>query len=220
MLEAQAAADADAEQGLPDDADTGLEGQTGNGEPHHQQQEQEQEQEQERDLDEDIPSADSGHELWMDDDDDDDGGMPITEEGDGDYAGEGDQQQQGMDEATAIDGDMMMMAGRDLDEEVPEAGSYQHTDTEIEDESSEEEEYASRGMGGRRRGGGGGGQGSLGGTAARTRMSGARGPGGGGSGVLGSSVFGSSPIVELDGVAGRRSGGGPGFGRRGRNAEN
>jgi len=31
---------------------------------------------------------------------------------------------------------------RDLDDDVPEAGSYQHTDTELEDESSEMEEMS------------------------------------------------------------------------------
>ncbi len=43
-------------------------------------------------------------------------------EGDGDYDAPG-----------------MLEGGRDLDEDVPEAGSYQHTDTEAEDESEFEE---------------------------------------------------------------------------------
>ncbi|KAL9601663.1 MAG: hypothetical protein Q9219_002383 [cf. Caloplaca sp. 3 TL-2023] len=48
----------------------------------------------------------------------------VGEEGEGDYDAPG-----------MLEGD----AGRDLDEDVPEAGSYQHTDTEVEDESSFDE---------------------------------------------------------------------------------
>ena len=133
----------------------------------------------EQDLDEEIPDADEGQEAWVDEDVED--GMPV-EEGDGDYA-EG--------ESMGIGGDM---TGRDLDEDVPEAGSYQHTDTDVEDPSSDEES------------GVGLGRGSLG--TGRMVV--------GGVGVLGSSVFGSSPIVE--GVAGgRRSGG---FARGSQNREN
>ncbi|KAL8709832.1 MAG: hypothetical protein Q9220_005448 [cf. Caloplaca sp. 1 TL-2023] len=46
----------------------------------------------------------------------------VGEEGEGDYGVPG-----------------MLEGGRDLDEDVPEAGSYQHTDTEVEDESDIEE---------------------------------------------------------------------------------
>ncbi|KAI4253915.1 MAG: hypothetical protein L6R42_007399 [Xanthoria sp. 1 TBL-2021] len=49
--------------------------------------------------------------------------MGVQEEGEGDYAVPG-----------MLEGEV-----RDLDEDVPEAGSYQHTDTELEDESSIEE---------------------------------------------------------------------------------
>ena len=128
----------------------------------------------ERDLDDDIPDAEEGQE-WIDEDGED--ALP-TEEGDGDYG-----EEEGMD----VEGDMVE---RDLDEEIPEGGSYQHTDTDVEDESSDME------MAGE-------GRESL--------------PVGGpvsSSGVLGSSVFGSSPIVYVQGE--RRSGG---FGR-GRGREN
>ena len=47
----------------------------------------------------------------------------VQEEGEGDYGVPG----------------MLEGEGRDLDEDVPEAGSYQHTDTELEDESSVDE---------------------------------------------------------------------------------
>lgn len=49
--------------------------------------------------------------------------LGVQEEGEGDYAVPG-----------MLEGEV-----RDLDEDVPEAGSYQHTDTELEDESSVEE---------------------------------------------------------------------------------
>ena len=126
-------------------------------------------QELERDLDEDVPDADADvegedYEPYEDFDEPYGGwesGMvavpTMEEEGDGDYA-EGE---------------------RDLDEDVPEAGSYQHTDTELEDESSDE------------------------GEAAAFREVGITGVGG----VLGSSVFGSSPALRVPRGA-RRSGSG------------
>lgn len=73
-----------------------------------------------RDLDADIPDADDAHEDWEDEDQDQDQGVPQegdVEEGDGDRYMEG-----------AED-------GVDLDEDIPEADSYQHTDTDVEDES-------------------------------------------------------------------------------------
>ena len=123
----------------------------------------------EHDLDDEIPDADQeenpelddGQEAWEDEDGDD--ALP-TEEGDGDYAGE------------EGDGDT---EGRNLDDEVPEGGSYQHTDTDVEDESSEDGDSVARE--------------SLPAGMAR-------------SGGLGSSVFGSSPVVQGRGV-GRRGGG-------------
>lgn len=127
----------------------------------------------ERDLDEDVPDADVEEadeygEAWTDDevgmDEDGEGMIPgMEDEGDGDYAeGEGE-------------------GGRDLDEDVPEAGSYQHTDTELEDESSDEGEVPTAGFG----------------------QTGNRGS----AGVLQSSVFGSSPAMRVPSGA-RRSGSG------------
>ena len=123
----------------------------------------------ERDLDDDVPDADADaedeeYEPYEDFDEPDggwDSGMvavpTLEEEGDGDY----------------VEGE------RDLDGDVPEAGSYQHTDTELEDESSEEGEAAAfRGVDN---------------TSIR--------------GVLGNSVFGSSPALRVPGGA-RRSGSG------------
>lgn len=142
----------------------------------------------ERDLDDEVPDADAGEDgyregygegygsPWTDEEDlaeDEEnafengrGGLPSMEvEGDGDYAegGEGE---------------------RDLDEDVPEAGSYQHTDTELEDESSDGGEIPV--------------------PSASFREVGNGGPGG----VLGSSVFGSSPALRVPRGA-RRSGSGP-----------
>lgn len=122
----------------------------------------------ERDLDEEVPDADDDGAAsdWVDDEQviDEDGIIPgMDDEGEGDYADEG---------------------GRDLDDDVPEAGSYQHTDTEAEDESSDEDESPMTAFR------------EVGNT-----------PGGG---VLGSSVFGSSPAVRVQrGPSGaRRSAGG------------
>ncbi|KAL8730086.1 MAG: hypothetical protein Q9166_004285 [cf. Caloplaca sp. 2 TL-2023] len=67
---------------------------------------------------------------------------------------------------------MLEGEGRDLDEDVPEAGSYQHTDTEVEDESSTEE--------------------------GRSFITGVGGTAGG---VLGRSVWGGSPIGVMAGGA-------------------
>ena len=155
MLEAQAAAEAEADVGIEGmDEEEGGEEEGG---------------EEERDLDEDIPDGDDGPETWVDEDGDD--AIP-TEEGEGDY--------EVVEGADVLDGEI---TGRDLDEDVPEAGSYQHTDTEIEDESSED-----------------------GGLGARESLP-AREAGLRGSGVLGSSVFGSSPAVQMRRSSGRRSGG-------------
>ncbi len=120
----------------------------------------------ERDLDDDVPDADEEDEMgddWVDDeqDIDDDGLLPGMEnEGEGDYGDDG--------------------GRRDLDADVPEAGSYQHTDTEAEDETSDD--------------------GPLPTPAFRE-------VGNTGGGVLGSSVFGSSPAVRVQRGM-RRSGGG------------
>ncbi|KAI4161639.1 MAG: hypothetical protein LQ342_004647 [Letrouitia transgressa] len=96
------------------------------------------------------------------------------DEGEGDYAlqeGEGDG------------------GGRDLDDDVPEAGSYQHTDTELEDESDVGE----------------GASFSMGGSTAQ-------------EGVLGGSVWGGSPAVAvgMDGAGGGRRPGRRSTGRRSR----
>ena len=89
----------------------------------------------------------------------------------------------------------------DLDDDVPEAGSYQHTDTEVEDDSSFEGatwraiEVGPTGVT------------DLG----PMRMSDRERERG--SGVLGSSVFGSSPVVQMSYQGGRRSVSGRGRGR-------
>ena len=137
----------------------------------------------ERDLDDEVPDADAGEEYgegygspWTDEEDmaeDEENafengrsGLPSMEvEGDGDYA-EGEE------------------GGRDLDEDVPEAGSYQHTDTELEEDSSD--------------------GGDIPVPSASFREVG----NGGAGGVLGSSVFGSSPALRVPRGA-RRSGSGP-----------
>ena len=106
----------------------------------------------------------------------------MNDEGDGDYA----------DQA-------------DLDDDVPEAGSYQHTDTEVEDSSSVDEPLGPMGGGDRR-------------TAIEMPQDAVErsmriGAVAGGSGVLGSSVFGSSPVVQMSYHSRRASGAGRGRGR-------
>ena len=92
-----------------------------------------------RDLDDDIPEAagDDDDFFDVDDDDEDD----DDDDGDGsdgmDELAERGNEDEGLfvpeDGGSAGD-----LAGeRDLDEDVPEAGSYQHTDTELEDVSEE-----------------------------------------------------------------------------------
>lgn len=92
----------------------------------------------------------------------------------------------------------------DLDDDVPEAGSYQHTDTEVEDDSSVDEPLGV-GVGDRRT--------TFETTQDAVERSVRMGTGGGGSGVLGSSVFGSSPVVQMSYQGRRASGGGRGRGR-------
>ena len=129
-------------------------------------------------LDDDVPDAEEEG-GWIDDDevdeDDEDNNIDdqaladMNDEGEGDYAEQ-----------------------PDLDDDVPEAGSYQHTDTEVEDSSSVEEGFEGR-------------------TAFEMAQQAAernvRLPAvGAGSGVLGSSVFGSSPVVQMS-YQGRSQGG-------------
>ena len=139
-------------------------------------------------LDDDVPDADEGEGGWIDDDEVDEEDIPIDEQalaemnddgGEGDYADQ-----------------------PDLDDDVPEAGSYQHTDTEVEDDSSLEGDVA----GARRvvEEADAVGQMELEGLRLRGRER--------GSGVLGSSVFGSSPVVQMS-YQGGRSGSGRGRGR-------
>ncbi|MCJ1314222.1 hypothetical protein MMC25_007902 [Agyrium rufum] len=115
-------------------------------------------------------------------DEEEEGGLSVGE-GDGDYAD---------DAAVGMEGQSGYGFGtdgaRDLDEDVPEAGSYQHTDTDVEDMSDADD---------------------SGWVGHATRQSG-RLSGGIGSGGLGSSVFGSSPVAV------RRSAGGPGRSSTGR----
>ncbi|KAL8767843.1 MAG: hypothetical protein Q9209_005735 [Squamulea sp. 1 TL-2023] len=107
-----------------------------------------------RDLDDEVPDAGTVGEVegWESSDDDEDGN--DVDEGNQEIEGLG----EGEEISIAVDADVMgghsftgageegegdygapgMLEGegRDLDEDVPEAGSYQHTDTEVEDESS------------------------------------------------------------------------------------
>ncbi len=92
----------------------------------------------------------------------------------------------------------------DLDDDVPEAGSYQHTDTEVEDSSSLDEPLGAR-AGDRRT--------TFDMTQEAVERSMRLGTGEGGSGVLGSSVFGSSPVLQMSYQGRRASGGGRGRGR-------
>lgn len=145
MLEMQQAAAA--QNGLPNE---GEEGEEEDGE--------------ERDLDDDVPDADALEDLDDDDDSDDisvaeeytetsivqnhEGEVTFNEESllEGSVDGDG-QVMLAMEDAELVgrlqdQRDLGMDVGeeRDLDEDVPEAGSYEHTDTEEEDDSTEGEE--------------------------------------------------------------------------------
>ena len=116
MQEAQAAAEAQAREaeGMEEDEE-GLE---------------------EHDLDDDIPDGDQevgemGDETEWIDDGEEDGNNSMAEyeeEVDGLYP-----EEEMEDELATHGGEAVVV---DLDDDIPEAGSYQHTDTEIEDESS------------------------------------------------------------------------------------
>ena len=81
----------------------------------------------EHDLDDDIPEAEDEGAEWPSSDEEDDA-LPMNEI-DGDFGPDGVTQ--------SIVGDGVGDAlDRDLDDDVPEAGSYQHTDTDVEDSSS------------------------------------------------------------------------------------
>ncbi|KAI9846167.1 MAG: hypothetical protein M1837_004281 [Sclerophora amabilis] len=102
--------------------------------------------EEERDLDAEVPDADAPE---LEDDDDEDG-LEIGDDDDLDLVdaaaaaaaaaadddGDGDER-----ELLEVDVDEQMLADRDLDDDVPEAGSYQHTDSEVEDFSDEPDEF-------------------------------------------------------------------------------
>ena len=136
LAEAQAAAEA-----MAGEDDDGAGGEEGDGQAEH-------------DLDDDIPEADGDEEEDEEDQDqedaewvdfegvgDDDGGMLPIHEIDGDFGPDG------MRMSIIGDGAGDMMGG-DLDGDVPEGGSYQHTDTDVEDSSSSVEDDG----GGMRRG--------------------------------------------------------------------
>ena len=125
----------------------------------------------ERDLDDEIPEADDTN--WVDDEEDAEDALP-TDEGDGDYA------EDLATAATAANG--TAAPDRDLDDDVPEAGSYQHTDTDLEDSSDEQLDDDMQEATG---------QGVM--------------PGNASAAALGSSFFGSSPVGQSAGV--RRIGG-------------
>jgi len=107
----------------------------------------------ERDLDDEVPEAESDGSEGSDSDGDE------REDGGGD--GEGEMTFNGSSflegSIVAADAEVEQMLGmeeagvlqdeRDLDDDVPEAGSYQHTDTELEDSSSEIEVASSVALG-------------------------------------------------------------------------
>ena len=129
----------------------------------------------ERDLDAEVPEADG------------DGGWETSSEA------EGDEDEENMEERMDVEvehGEGSMASGqeegatRDLDDDVPEAGSYQHTDTDVEDESSDGSDVPAARWSGRQ-------------SAQRARNQ-----------QLNSSLLGSSPVEQRRGRGGgRRSGG-------------
>jgi hypothetical protein len=104
--------------------------------------------EEERDLDDEVPEAEA-------EDSEDEIGSESGSEGVERTEGEMTFNEDSFIEGSMVQADVEQMlemeeaemAGvlqdeRDLDDDVPEAGSYQHTDTELEDESSEIEEMS------------------------------------------------------------------------------
>lgn len=116
-----------------------------------------------RDLDDDVPNADDTETAWVDedeeDDDDDDDDDPNVGDEDLDLDldnvmdEDDDLLPRDEDADTEGDGDYAPEAGDiDLDAEIPEGdadGGYEHTDTEIEDESSFDVGYGADGVLGR-----------------------------------------------------------------------
>lgn len=100
-----------------------------------------------RDLDDEVPDADEeGEGGWIDEEDDEDDGHDVQGHPHNLYNGNGvvmvvDRDNIGMD---AEGDDDYAQGERDLDDDIPEGidGSYQHTDTDVEDESSSEEPEA------------------------------------------------------------------------------
>ncbi|KAI5358072.1 Putative anaphase-promoting complex subunit 15/mnd2 [Septoria linicola] len=96
------------------------------------------EEEDERDLDDDIPDADaSAADVTFNEDSMMEGSHVVLDE---DY----NEQYANMEEAELTgaaqdEEDLGIEMERDLDDSVPEAGSYQHTDSELEDSDSESE---------------------------------------------------------------------------------
>ncbi|KAL6720299.1 hypothetical protein ACLMJK_002220 [Lecanora helva] len=161
----------------------------------------------ERDLDDEVPDADADGdgdgdlEGWSDVEEAPD---LESEVDDGEGAGVmGEVERQWVGHVAGAFAGLTGEGVVDLDDEVPEAeeGSYEHTDTEVEDEDSSEDD------GGVMR------QGPVLGTFDRRTGEVVRVSGGGASGVLGNSVFGSSPI-QMREAAGRNVGRGRGRGGR------
>jgi hypothetical protein len=110
--------------------------------------EQGEEGEEERDLDDEVPEAEVTASESDDDSSDEEGDESVDEENDTTVP---------FNEGSFIEGSMLEaevshmlemeeaeMAGvlqdeRDLDDDIPEAGSYEHTDSELEDDSEEDE---------------------------------------------------------------------------------
>lgn len=98
----------------------------------------------ERDLDDDVPDADEeGDGGWIDEEDDEEDDLDM--QGNLQNLNNGsrapmvaDRDNMGMDTEGDLD---YAFDDQDLDDDIPEGmdGSYQHTDTDVEDESSEEE---------------------------------------------------------------------------------
>lgn len=120
------------------------------------------EEEQERDLDAEIPDADDGGEDEEADEDEDEGNVTFNESS----MVEGSRVEMEAERYAAIEEaeltgaaremeelgvEREMEMERDLDDSVPEAGSYQHTDTEVEDSSSDSDSELNDSFAGRPR---------------------------------------------------------------------
>jgi hypothetical protein len=128
-----------------------------NAEAREQGEEMEGEEEEQRDLDDEVPEAEASASESSDDSSDEEGSeeendttVPFNE--DSFIEGSMLEQEAEAEISHMLEMEEAEMAGvlqdeRDLDDDVPEAGEYEHTDSELEDDSDEDNTGRLQGMG-------------------------------------------------------------------------